>query len=152
MSFSVVFSFFFSIILANMVQTFKSGSYCPHTETGVKLICTPTEYSRFQNVFSSPPPDLNAHSLLVAFYGQANSGGYSVEITNATVHHSTKAIHVDVRYSSPPPGMMVTMAITQPFHSVLIEKVDPTYQLKVTTTGHKPVKPPAGNGHSFAFM
>ncbi len=65
-----------------------------------------------------PEIDFNAHMIIAVFMGQRSSGGYAVTIDSVT----EKENHVEVRYTtrSPGPGDMVTMALTSPYHIVVV--------------------------------
>lgn len=50
------------------------------------------------------------------FLGQKSTGGYSVEITRAELDGAN--LRVFYRQGNPPPGAMLTQALTQPYHLV----------------------------------
>lgn len=56
------------------------------------------------------------------FLGEKSTGGYEVEIVRAVQRDS--ALYFYYREESPPPGAMVTQALTQPFHLVKVAKYD----------------------------
>jgi hypothetical protein len=59
--------------------------------------------------------------VIAVFMGTRMSGGYSVKITG--VEQNDK-VTVKVKESSPPPDAMVTMALTSPYHVVVVPKSD----------------------------
>jgi hypothetical protein len=66
-----------------------------------------------------PKMDFTKTEILAVFMGRKMTGGYAVRIVS--IEEKDKLI-VTVRESSPPPGGMVTMALTSPYHVVLIPK------------------------------
>lgn len=69
----------------------------------------------------APAIDFSKESVLVVYMGEKTSGGYSIEVTG--VQKENGRLAVSVRQTSPGPGTMTTMALTQPFHMVRIPKV-----------------------------
>ncbi len=74
-----------------------------------------------------PPPDapeidFDRHMVVAVFMGRRNTGGYSVTIESVREVEE----RVLVRYStrSPVPGDMVTMAITSPYHIVIVPRIE----------------------------
>ncbi|MBI3062062.1 MAG: protease complex subunit PrcB family protein, partial [Deltaproteobacteria bacterium] len=64
---------------------------------------------------SSPPLiDFSAEMVVGLFLGQKGTGGYSVEITRAELDGAN--LKVFYRERNPPPGAMLTQALTQPYH------------------------------------
>ena len=73
-----------------------------------------------------PMPDLPAidfqkHMVIGAFMGTRPTGGFSVHITR--VVQNDKVV-VTVREQGPAPGDMVTMALTSPYHVVVVPRSD----------------------------
>lgn len=69
----------------------------------------------------APKVDFARHQVVAAFMGQRNTGGYSIKITRV---EAGERIVVHVKESSPPPDAMVTMALTAPYHTVVIPRSD----------------------------
>ncbi len=69
----------------------------------------------------APEIDFGKHMVLTVFMGRRPSGGYSVRIESVRELED----RVEVRYSTsaPGPGDMVTMAITSPYHYVVVPAV-----------------------------
>jgi len=68
---------------------------------------------------ATPKIDFGKQQVLAVFMGRRNTGGYSVKIVR--IEDKTKRV-VTVRESSPPPDAMVTMALTSPYHVVVVPK------------------------------
>jgi hypothetical protein len=69
----------------------------------------------------TPKIDFTRQMVLAVFMGTRNTGGYSVKITGI---ESNGKLKVKVKESSPPPGGMVTEALTAPYHVVVVAKSD----------------------------
>jgi hypothetical protein len=69
----------------------------------------------------TPKIDFDRQMVIAVFMGTRNTGGYSVKITRI---ESNGTLMVWVKQSSPPPGMMVTEALTAPYHAVVVPKSD----------------------------
>jgi PrcB C-terminal len=72
----------------------------------------------------SPAPivDFNREMVVGIFLGEKRTGGYEVEIVRTEQRDSL--LYFYYREKSPPPGAMVTQALTQPFHLVKIAKYE----------------------------
>lgn len=68
------------------------------------------------------PPiiDFDREMVVGIFLGEKSAGGYEVEIVRA--ERSDSSLYFYYREESPPPGAMVTQALTQPFHLVRVAK------------------------------
>ncbi len=64
-----------------------------------------------------PEVDFQKHMVLGAFMGTKRTGGYAVRITRVV---QNDRIVVSVRERAPGPGDMVTMALTSPYHVVVV--------------------------------
>ena len=58
--------------------------------------------------------------VVALFLGQKSTGGYSVEITRAELDGSNLRFYY--RERNPPPGAMLTQALTQPYHLVRLSR------------------------------
>jgi len=67
----------------------------------------------------TPKIDFSKNTVIAVFMGMRKSGGYSVKITS--IEEKDKLVVV-VKESDPPPDAMVTMALTSPYHVVVIPK------------------------------
>lgn len=75
---------------------------------------------------SMPPPDVpdvdfTARMVVAVFWGTRNSGGYSVEITSVNYSEDGNELVVNYLTTDPPPGAILTMALTQPYHIVSLD-------------------------------
>jgi len=89
-----------------------------------------------------PPPglpnvDFSTRMVAVVFMGTQNSGGYDIEITSLDEKEDGGLV-VNFMTSSPPPGAMLTMALTQPYHMVSFDYSDKD----VTFEGSEAPPPP----------
>lgn len=65
--------------------------------------------------------DFEANMVIAVFMGTRNSGGYGIRVTG--IDEDGK-ITAKVKQHSPPPDAMLTMALTAPFHVVVVPKSD----------------------------
>jgi PrcB C-terminal len=83
-------------------------------------------WKRHSSTDNNPAPapivDFNREMVVGIFLGEKSTGGYEVEIVRA--EQSDAAIYFYYREKSPPPGGMVTQALTQPFHLVKVAKYE----------------------------
>ena len=110
------------------VFTLASGNYCG-IEQGKQLVISSTEAweELWKKVYRGTEPepelpvvDFSKETVLAVFMGTRSTGGYSIEISGlAGKEEKVKAI---VKTRSPLPGEMVSMALTQPFHIVKVNK------------------------------
>src|SRR5262245_6028159 len=70
----------------------------------------------------APSVDFDREMVVGIFLGEKPTGGYEVEIVRAERRDSS--LYFYYREKSPPPGAMVTQALTQPFHLVRVAKYD----------------------------
>lgn len=91
------------------------------------------EISEWKNLWDithlkvSPKPDIpninfNDKMVIAVFKGLRSTGGYRIEITE--IIERENSVEVFVKEISPLPEDIVTMALTQPYHIVKIERVD----------------------------
>ena len=69
---------------------------------------------------SPPLIDFYAEMVIGLFLGQKSTGGYSVEITRAELDGAN--LKVFYRERNPPPGAILTQALTQPYHLVRLSR------------------------------
>jgi hypothetical protein len=104
------------------------GHHCGYTEPS-KLVITTKD--RWKEVWRKvhrrrlprpelPDIDFGQEMVVAVFMGERSTGGYEVEV--ASVIRTEKEIVVDVRETQPPSGSPRTMALTQPYHIVVIER------------------------------
>jgi hypothetical protein len=70
-----------------------------------------------------PKIDFDRRMVIAVFMGSRNTGGYSVKITSVELNGK---LTVKVKESGPPPGGMVTEALTAPYHVIVVPKSDKT--------------------------
>jgi len=110
------------------VQKRWSGAYCGIRTAGQHVIHDAEAWkdlwgqiNRVRRPAPAPPKvDFEKHMAVAMFLGQRNTGGYSIRIT--AVRDTGQEVVVQVKRTSPPPGAMVTMALTQPYDVVTIAK------------------------------
>ncbi|HWP58049.1 MAG TPA: protease complex subunit PrcB family protein [Candidatus Acidoferrales bacterium] len=69
-----------------------------------------------------PPVDFHREMILVAFAGEKPSGGYRIEILEITEDSARRELRVRFVEFAPPPGAMVSAALTQPYHIVKLKR------------------------------
>lgn len=90
-------------------------------------------WKRHASIFVPPPPpppvDFGAASVVALHLGERRTGGYAVNVT--AVKRADGALTVTARESRPAPGAAVTMALTQPYHIIRLDRVRPGTQLNI---------------------
>ncbi len=113
------------------IETIEKGIYCGITEKRNYVIKNEDEWKNLwvnihSGVLIEPPPqtqiDFSNYSVIAVFMGEKNTGGYSIEIDK--IYHEGDKIVVYINESTPAPDMMVTQALTQPYHIVKVERID----------------------------
>jgi len=83
-------------------------------------------WKRHSSTDTNPPPapiiDFDREMVVGIFLGEKRTGGYEVEIVRE--ERSDYALYFYYWEKIPPPGAMVTQALTQPFHLVKIAKYE----------------------------
>lgn len=77
-----------------------------------------TDYEFLQDI------DFNSHIILAVSQGQKPTGGYSISISN--IFEFENHLEVNISEDNPLPNQEVTLAFTQPFQIVMIEKTEKT--------------------------
>ena len=67
-----------------------------------------------------PEVDFETDMIIAVFMGEQRTGGYSIDITR--IIKKEEEIVVQVEEKHPDPDLLVTMALTQPYHMVVIQK------------------------------
>lgn len=119
-------------------QTLSQGTQSGIQEQTAVLIADPerwkAHWERHAKVFvpAPPPPpvDFDTSSLVAVHLGERRTGGYTVSI--AAINREEGHLRVTAVERRPAPGAVVTMALTQPYHIVLIPRVEPGTVLAVT--------------------
>jgi hypothetical protein len=110
-------------------ETVEKGAYSGHDEAGNYVIKTQEDWTELWTKVKSneipqpelPEIDFGRDMVIAVFLGTRNTGGYGIEITGI-VESST--VKVYAKEKTPEPGSMVTMALTQPYHIVKLQKVE----------------------------
>jgi protease stability complex PrcB-like protein len=83
-------------------------------------------WKRHSSIDTNPPPapiiNFNREMVVGIFLGEKSTGGYQAEFVQAERRDSS--LYFYYREKAPPPGAMVTQALTQPFHLVRVAKYD----------------------------
>jgi hypothetical protein len=110
------------------VATVEKGSRSGIREPLQTVIRNRDEWNAFwkRHASTDTPPalapivDFDRQMVVGIFLGEKSTGGYEVEIVRA--ERRDCSLYFYYREESPPPGAMVTQALTQPFHLVKIAK------------------------------
>ena len=112
-------------------KTIKKGQYCGIEKAGNLVITSNEEWKKtWEGLFMEVEPevpelpnvDFNKNQVIAVFMGQKGSGGYSVEITG--VYEYEDKVIVNVLRKTPSADAMVSQAMTQPFHIILIPMIN----------------------------
>jgi len=80
------------------------------------------------NKLPAPEVDFSAQMLVGVFSGEKPTGGYSISIQR--VLEGPKTIIVEYQEKSPPPDVMVTMALTYPCQIIAVSRSDKSVEFK----------------------
>lgn len=69
-----------------------------------------------------PKLDFERQMVLATFMGERQTGGYTIQITKVVAHNGEVVAHV--RETVPPKGAIVIQVLTQPYHIVVVPKVN----------------------------
>lgn len=108
----------------------KAGQYCGLEERTELVINNSADWEKLWNQVYSiyhpmpalPQIDFSNFTIICLSTGNKSTGGYSVEILE--IYESTEKIEVFYKTGSPGPDDYVTMALSHPYHLVLIPKTD----------------------------
>ncbi|HKZ94207.1 MAG TPA: protease complex subunit PrcB family protein [Candidatus Bathyarchaeia archaeon] len=87
-----------------------------------------------QFMLDPPPPpsiDFSKHTVIAAFMGEVNTGGYAVNVYDLI--DTGSSIVAKIEKTRPGPTCIVTQALTQPYHIVQIAKTDKPIFFDVVT-------------------
>ncbi len=104
------------------------GHNCGYTEPSRLVIKTGDQWREIWkkvNALKLPRPELpkidfEKEMVVAIFMGERSSGGYKIEIIN--IIKTEKQIVIEVEEEEPPPESLRTMALTQPYHIVVIKR------------------------------
>jgi hypothetical protein len=99
------------------IKVLAEGSYGKAEQPFLFVVRDAETYAPLKSMIENLPPaseiDFAKHSVIAAFGGTKNTGGYSVEIKK-----SGEKISISVK--SPPPDAMVTEALTMPYKIAVV--------------------------------
>lgn len=130
-------------------QTVEKGQNSAIEDALAKVYRTKQDFEAFWGRHGSnndPSPDIPdvdfaTRMVIAVYWGTQNSGGYSIEITSVDEgEEGGDTIVVNYVKSSPAPGGMVTMALTQPYHVISLDASDKEV---VFEGSEKPPDPPS---------
>ena len=90
---------------------------------GVRALRTSDEWKAFwQQAEREPPgaPDFTRHMAVIIALGEKRTGGFGVEVIR--IRPDRGKLVVEYRETTPPPGMMVTQALTSPWAVVVVAR------------------------------
>ena len=111
-------------------QTISKGYYSGHKNQAYYVTKNEDEWADIWNQHQStftpqlPPPEVNFSetTVIAVFMGEFNTGGYEIEIKE--ILDMNQSVEVKVEKTYPGIGCVVTLAFSQPYHIVKIEKSD----------------------------
>jgi hypothetical protein len=120
-------------------ETLARGEYGGITQQGERVISSDAEWkSLWQDVHSTmipvpqrPEVDFTRYTVLAVFQGEQRNGGHFIRITS--ISDKGNALAVDVRSTVPGAGCIITDALTQPYHIVMVDKVNRQASFAYTT-------------------
>ena len=103
------------------------GYHCGYTEPARLVIETEVEWKEVWEkvvAFQIPKPklpevDFETEMIIAVFMGEQRTGGYSIDITRIIKEEEEIVVQVEEKY--PDPDLLVTMALTQPYHIVVVK-------------------------------
>jgi len=109
-------------------ETFKKGFYSGIREKGEFIIKNKEDFLKLWKNLSAnfipppEPPEINFEKfmLIAVFMGNKSTGGFNIQIER--IIEKNEEISVYVKEESPGKNCIVTMAFTQPYHIVKLEK------------------------------
>jgi len=108
-------------------ETLESGSNSGNVDYRHEVFHSSSDFQTFWNQHASinhppsPPPEIDFETSMIAVVSREDkpSGGYSIHVKSVTENDATLTVHCEL--SDPPPGSIVTQAITQPFEIIKME-------------------------------
>jgi PrcB C-terminal len=112
------------------IDTVEKGHRSGVRESLQVVIRSQDEWNAFWKrpsaIETNPSPassiDFNREMVVGIFLDEKSTGGYEVEIVRA--ERSDSLLYFSYREEGPPPGAMLTQALTQPFHLIRVAKHD----------------------------
>jgi hypothetical protein len=104
------------------------GNHCGYTEPERLVVKTKNQWGevwgKMHRLRLSTPElpviDFKKEMVIAVFMGERKTGGYEIEITRVTQRENK--IFVEVEEKEPPSESLQTMALTQPYHIILIKR------------------------------
>lgn len=110
-------------------QTIDKGYHSGHEDPAYYVINDADEWADVWNqhvqIFSSqslPEVDFSNTTIIAVFMGLFNTGGYEIEVKE--IVDTGPSIVVEVEKTYPGRGCVVTLAFSQPYHIVKVDKID----------------------------
>lgn len=105
-------------------QDFGSGYYSSLTEKSNFIINDESEWEGFSALLNTQicdfAPDFTKYTLIAVAMGEQKTGGHSIRIQKILEEHGNLYVYIKEEY--PSKDDIVSEALTQPYHMVLIEK------------------------------
>ena len=111
-------------------QTIEKGFFSGHKKAAYYVIENEDEWADIWNQHQRfrwpkiPPPEVNfSETMIIAvFMGEFNTGGYGIEIKNILDMNESVLVKIEKTY--PGRRCVVTLAVTEPFHIVRVERIE----------------------------
>ena len=108
------------------VRVLDSGSRSAITTAGERVVQAPEEWQRLWQAHQAgavpqrplPAVDFSRELCIAIFAGQRPKGGFAVAVEQVT--ESASGVEVSYRVTVPPPGAIVSQALTSPFQIIAI--------------------------------
>ncbi len=106
------------------------GNHCGITEQKHMVITDPKDWAELWKrvhrgkipIPEVPTIDFNKNMVLAVFMGQKPTSGYAIQITE--ISRTNGEVVVKVKEVTPPKGAILLQVLTQPFHIVVVPKVE----------------------------
>ena len=76
------------------------------------------------SVKSGAPINFDREMVVAVFMGEKPSGGYGIAITGIAADYEKQQLRITIRERNPPPDVVSTQALTQPYHIIKLAKID----------------------------
>lgn len=109
-------------ILLLAFQILQTGSYAKANMSSPAMIVA-RDAVTLRNLWSNGAPpeiDFKKQTVVFLYAGQKMTGGFSIKVKKVTEHRGESIVNAEI--AGPPPGGMVTQAITHPYVVVAIPK------------------------------
>ncbi len=125
-------------------ETIAQDSFCAQKERKNVAVTNTEEWKKvWASAFPADNPkkempkqmaqvDFKAHTVVAVFQGEKTSGGYSIEVTKVMKKGDT--LTITIKETSPEPGGMAIMAMSQPCHLVKVAAAAPKVEFVYAET------------------